>query len=274
MHVPVLKKEILKVLDPKPNENFIDCTINGGGHAEVILERIAPKGKLLGIETDKEVFEKLKSKNWKRLTLINDSYTNLKKIVERSSFKPVNGILFDLGLSSWDLDESGRGFTFKKDEPLDMRYDASQKLTAEYIVNNYPYRELERIFKEYGEGRFAKIIAKKIIKERPLKSTFDLKKLIPRKAKLAVIFQALRIEVNDELNNIKKGLEQAEDVLEKEGRIGVISFHSLEDRIVKNFFKNNDSLKSLTKKPIIASKQEIKDNYRSKSAKFRGAVKK
>jgi len=274
MHVPVLKKEILKVLDPKPNENFIDCTINGGGHAEVILERIAPKGKLLGIETDKEVFEKLKSKNWKRLTLINDSYTNLKKIVERSSFKPVNGILFDLGLSSWDLDESGRGFTFKKDEPLDMRYDASQKLTAEYIVNNYPYRELERIFKEYGEGRFAKIIAKKIIKERPLKSTFDLKRLIPRKAKLAVIFQALRIEVNDELNNIKKGLEQAEDVLEKEGRIGVISFHSLEDRIVKNFFKNNDSLKSLTKKPIIASKQEIKDNYRSKSAKFRGAVKK
>jgi len=272
MHIPVLEKEVLEILDPKPNENFIDATASFGGHSIAILKKIEPKGKLLGIEIDKEVFERIEKKE--RLILINDSYTNLKRIVKENNFEPVNGILFDLGISSWDLGESGRGFTFKKNEPLDMRYNVSQKLTAEYIVNNYSEKEIERILKEYGEEKLAKVIAKRIIKERPIKTTFDLKRLIPRKTKPQRTFQALRIAVNNELDNIKQGLEQAADILEKGGRIGIISFHSLEDRIIKNFFKNNNNLKILTKKPIIASKQEIKDNYRSRSAKFRGAVKK
>ena len=133
---------------------------------------------------------------------------------------------------------------------------------------------MEKILKEYGEERLARTIVRRIIKERPLKTTFDLKRLVPKKTKLHRTFQALRIEVNNELNSIKRGLAQAADILAKEGKIGVISFHSLEDRIVKNFFKSNNNLNILTKKPITASKEEIKNNYRSKSAKFRGAVKK
>lgn len=272
MHVPVLKKEVLEVLDPKPNENFIDATYGFGGHSKDILEKIKPKGKVLGIEQDKEIFKKIEKKE--RLILVNDSYVNLDKIVKKNEFGPIAGTLFDLGLSSWDLEESGRGFTFKKEEPLDMRYNTAQELTAEYIVNNYSEKDLQRIFKEYGEERFARIIARRIIKERPLKTTFDLRKLIPKKTKLHRSFQALRIEVNDELNNVKRGLTQATSALIKGGRIGVISFHSLEDRIVKHFFKNNSNLNILTKKPIIARKEEIEDNYRSKSAKFRGAIKK
>jgi len=233
MHLPVLKKEVLEILDSKDNENFIDATFGEGGHAKAILEKT--RGRVLAIEVDSDVFKKIIPTE--RLTVVNDSYVNLKQIVEKNNFKPVNGILFDLGMSSWHIDESGRGFSFLKDEPLDMRFNVSQSLTAEKIVNEWSEDQIENILKEYGEERLAKVIASRIIKARPIKTTFELKRLIPGKTKPARTFQALRIAVNDELNNLKTGLEQSTEVLEKGGRLAVISFHSLEDRIVKNFLK-------------------------------------
>ncbi|MDP2910586.1 MAG: 16S rRNA (cytosine(1402)-N(4))-methyltransferase RsmH [bacterium] len=279
MHAPVLKKEVLEALDPKPNENFIDCTINGGGHAAAILEKNGPRGKVLGIETDRELYRRLNSQIVERLILVNDSYANLKEIIKKNNFGPINGILFDLGMSSWHLEESSRGFTFQKYEPLDMRYNTSQELTAEKIINKYSQEEIERILKEYGEERFSKRIAKKIIENRPIKTTFDLVKIInqaiPRRQIIhpaTRTFQALRIAVNQELDSLEKALPQAEEILAPGGRLAVISFHSLEDRIAKNFFKRS-GLKILTKKPIIPSEQEIKQNLRSRSSKLRAGIK-
>jgi len=312
MHIPVLQKEVLGYLDPEPNENFIDATFGLGGHSKEILKKIKPKGKVLGIEVDPEILNYLESelREEKRLIVVNDSYTNLKQIVKKYRFRPVNGILFDLGMSSWHLEKSGRGFSFQKDEPLDMRYDKksqisnlkSQKyLTAEKIVNEWSREAIEKILREYGQERFAKRIAKKIVEERkikPIKTTFQLVEIvkkaipkryqrqkIPRRKTLGILrgkhpatrtFQALRIAVNDELENLKKGLSQSLEILEKGGRIVTISFHSLEDRICKNFFKEQKQkglLKILTKKPITPSSQEIQKNPRSSSAKLR-AVKK
>jgi len=290
MHIPVLPKEVIEYLDPKPNENFIDCTIGEGGHTTAILERNKPKGKVLGIEIDPELYQKLKSRmaeirNSKletrnRLILVNDSYVNLAETVRKQRFKPVSGILFDLGFSSWHLEESGRGFSFEKNEPLDMRYNPENPLTAEKIVNNWSEREIEKILREYGEERFTKRIAREIIQERkikPIKTTFQLVETIKKSTPIwyhhrrihpaTRTFQALRIAVNDELNNLKKALPQAVEILEKDGRLAVISFHSLEDRIVKNFFREN--LKILTKKPIRPSLEEIEINPRSRSAKLR-----
>ena len=286
MHIPVLKKEVLEMLDPKPNENFIDCTIDGGGHSAAILERNGPNGKVLGIDRDEEQIKnlKLKIKNWeKRIIPICGNFTDLKKIVQEQKFGKVNGILFDLGMSSWHLDKSGRGFTFLKDEPLDMRYNVKipnsqfpipNELTAEKIVNEYPENDIEKILREYGEERFSKKIAKNIIENRPIKTTLELVKIIKgaRVYSFSRIFQALRIAVNQELDSLEKGLKQAEEVLAPNGRLAVISFHSLEDRIVKKFFKNSN-LKILTKKPIIPSKQEIKENLRSRSSKLRVGIK-
>jgi len=295
VHIPVLQKEVLEFLEPKPNENFIDCTIDGGGHALAILEKIKPNGKILGIDLDEKVTGHLKSKD--NLILVCDNYVNLKEIVanlrlvsrreKKYQFGPVSGILFDLGMSSWHLEESGRGFTFLKDEPLDMRYSTefsifnfqfSNGLTAEKIVNEYPQEEIERILREYGEERFAKGLARKIVQARPIKTTFQLLKII-KSSRIYFpnrVFQALRIAVNDELNNLKKVLPQAVEILESGGRIVIISFHSLEDRIVKKFFKEEfqkGAIKILTKKPITPFQKEIKINPRSSSAKLRAAMK-
>lgn len=275
MHIPVLKKEVLEYLNPKPNDNFIDCTIGFGGHSKAILEKIKPEGRVLGIEQDLEVFKELSSLKMGQLVLINDSYLNLKEIVEKYNFRPVSGILFDLGLSSWHLEKSGRGFTFLKEEPLDMRYGPGG-LTAEKIVNKYSQEEIEKILKEYSQERFAKRIARRIVEARkikPIKTTFELKKLIPKRTKPQRTFQALRIAVNEELSSLEKALPQAAEILAPQGRLVVISFHSLEERIVKNFFKNSN-LEILTKKPIRPSKKEIKDNPRSRSAKLRAVRKK
>ncbi|MDP2909892.1 MAG: 16S rRNA (cytosine(1402)-N(4))-methyltransferase RsmH [bacterium] len=276
MHISVLKKEVLEMLDPKAGENFIDATLGFGGHALAILDKVSPNGRVLGIEWDKEVFEK--TKPCEGLLAVNDTYANIKEIVEKHNFKPVNGILFDLGISSWDLEGSGRGFSFMRDEPLDMRFDPnSNMLTAEIIVNTWPERDIAQVIWEFGEERFSRVIAKRIAEKRkaaPIKTTFELKVLIPKRAKPFRTFQGLRIAVNDELGNLKRGLEQATDVLEKDGRLAVISFHSLEDRIVKNFFKNNENFRVLNKKVIKPSKEEVKENYRSRSAKLRAAVKK
>jgi 16S rRNA (cytosine1402-N4)-methyltransferase len=292
-HKPVLLKEVIEWLDVGRNKNYVDCTIGEGGHAIEILKRNGPKGKVLGIEIDPELYKKLEKERLKRLILVNDSYTNLKEIVERENFKKVYGILFDLGISSWHIEKSGRGFSFLRDEPLIMRYNGNltkePKLTAEMIVNEWPEREIERILKEYGEERFAKRIVREIVKARkvkPIKTTFQLveviKKAVPsfyryRKIHFATkTFQALRIAVNNELENLKVALPQTIEVLEKEGRLVVISFHSLEDRIVKNFLKEKEregKIKILTKKPIRPSKEEVKQNPRSRSAKLRAALK-
>jgi len=261
-HIPVLQKEVLRYLNPKPNENFIDCTIGEGGHALALLEKIAPLGKVLGIDCQ------LRLKPKERLILVEDNFVNLKKIVERYKFGPVQGILFDLGMSSWHLEESGRGFSFKKEEPLDMRYDLRSNLTAEKIVNYYSKFEIEKILKEYGEEKKARKIAEKIIETRrikPIKTTQQLLGIIrmigvdpPR------TFQALRIAVNHELDNLERALPQAWEILEPKGKLVVISFHSLEDRITKRFCKT---------KPIAPTLKEIERNPRARSAKLRACQK-
>jgi 16S rRNA (cytosine1402-N4)-methyltransferase len=297
-HIPVLLKEVLKYFNPKPNENYVDCTFGSGGHTVAILEKNKPEGKVLGIELDLVLYEKFlateiknqKSKIKNRLILVNDSFANLKKIVEENNFKPISGILLDLGFSSWQMDESGRGFSFKKDEPLIMQYCSfNENFTAEYVVNVWIEKELVKIFQEYGEERFSRRIAKKICEQRKIKAiktTFQLVEIIKRaipsrflhqRIHFATrVFQALRIVVNDELNNLKKVLPQAVEVLEPNGKIAVISFHSLEDRIVKHFFKEQSKLgklKIITKKPIIPTSEEVEKNPRSRSAKMRVAMK-
>lgn len=287
MHIPVLKNEVIEYLDPKENENFIDCTIGAGGHTLAILEKNQPKGKVLGIEIDPEMYNNLRAKSFERLVLVQGSYIDLKKIAEQNKFAP-NGILFDLGMSSWHIEKSGRGFSFMRDEPLDMRYSMETSLRAEEIVNKWSEQEIEKILREYGGERFSKRIAGNIVLSRkgePLKTTGQLKsiiiKAIPAKFRHSRIhcatrsFQALRIAVNDELNNLKNALEQAIDILEPCGRIVIISFHSGEDKIVKNFFKEKakqNLMKILTKKPIKADEQEIKINPRSRSALLRAAM--
>lgn len=290
MHISVLQKEVIEFLAPRANENFIDCTFGEGGHTAAILEKSGPAGKVLGIEADSEFYQKMelrKTEFPERLILLNDSYGNLKKIVEKENFKIVSGILFDFGLSSWHLDDSGRGFSFLKDEPLDMRFDKKLELTAEKILNDYSEEEIGKILKDYGEERFARGIARKIVETRkvkPVKSTFQLVEIIKRATPkwyhfrkihpATKTFQAVRIGVNDELKNLEKTLPQALEILEPGGRLVAISFHSLEDRIVKNFLKNNGSkLKIITKKPVSPSAEELRANPRSRSAKLRAAIK-
>lgn len=292
MHLPVLQKEVLEYLDPKPNQNFIDCTIGEGGHSLAILEKTSPNGKVLGIDQDQEQIENCRARmaNFKkRLILVCDNFANLKEIVKKKNFGNVSGILFDLGMSSWHLEKSGRGFSFLKNEPLDMRYNLQNPLTAEKILNEWSIGEIEKILKIYSQEKFAKKIAKKIgeiRKIKKIKSTFQLveiiKKVIPRRYQRKKIhpatktFQALRIATNNELENLEKVLPQALEVLKKGGRLVIISFHSLEDRIVKKFFKEEfkkGCLKILTKKPISPTKEEILFNPHSRSAKLRASIK-
>ncbi len=290
MHIPVLLKIVINYLNPKSGENFIDCTIGTGGHSLAILKKNG-LGKILAIDLDKKNIEFLKSQNKDRLFLVNDSFKNLKRIVEKHNFYPVNGILFDLGLSSLQIEESGRGFSFQKDELLDMRFNKNQEITAREIVNKFDLQEIEEIFKDYGEERFSKRIARRIVEQRkikPIETSLELKKIIKqaipsgksRRGKidrvLARIFQALRIEVNQELENLKQGLIQSIDILSPKGRLVVISFHSLEDRIVKHFFreqKDQKKVKILTKKPIVPQIEEIQKNPRARSAKLRAIIK-
>jgi len=293
MHLPVLKEKVIEYLDPKENENFVDCTFGEGGHTKEILKRNGPKGKVLAIEIDPDLYEKgkkLEEKFKGRLILKNGNFSKLKEIVEKEKFWPVNGILFDLGISSWHLEESCRGFSFKRDEPLIMRYDKDLKaLTAIDVLNSFPEREIEKILREFGQEQFAKKIAREIVRERKRKeieTTFQLveivKRAVPkwyqrRKIHFATkTFLALRIFVNQELENLKEGLKQALEILESNGRLVVISFHSLEDRIVKEFFKKakrEGLIEILTKKPKIPSKEEIQKNKRARSAKLRAAKK-
>jgi len=289
VHEPVLLKEVIEYLNVGKNKNYVDCTIGEGGHAKEILKRNGPKGKVLGIEIDPELYKKLREEKLERLILVNDSYSNLKEIVEREGFKEIHGILFDLGISSWHIEKSGRGFSFLRDEPLIMRYDRRQKLTAERIVNEWPEKEIERILREFGEERFAKRIAREIAKARktkPIKTTSQLveviKRAVPsfyqhRKIHFATkTFQALRIALNNELENLRVALPKAIEVLEKGGRLVVISFHSLEDRIVKNFLKEKEregKIKILTKKTNQAFKRRNNKKSKVKERKIKGSIK-
>jgi 16S rRNA (cytosine1402-N4)-methyltransferase len=292
MHIPVLKEEAIKFLEIKQNDNYIDATCGRGGHLIAILENNGPKGKVMAIDQSPEQIQecRLKTKNFgKRIVLVNDNFSNLFEIVKQEKFGLVRGILFDLGLSSWHLEESKRGFSFLRKEPLDMRYDPTGQLTAEKIVNYWSRADLIKILEEYGEEKFATAIAESIIaarQKKPLENTWQLVEAIeialPRFYKRQRIhfatktFQALRIAVNDELAVLEKALSQSLKILDKEGRLVVISFHSLEDRIVKNFFKKEagqGNLQILTKKPLTASFLEIKQNPRARSAKLRAALK-
>lgn len=292
MHRPVLLKESIELLRPERGKVFVDATINGGGHSKEILKRMAKGAVLIGIDEDNNLIKSLKNKlkeeiKEKKLFLINGNFRNLKKLIR----KKADGVIFDLGMSSFQLEMSGRGFSFQRDEPLVMTFSDNwrNKITAMEILNTWSREELEKILKEYGEERFAARIAEGIVKTRAqikFKKTKDLVNAIlnsvPPSSRRGRIhpatrtFQALRIAVNDELNALKDGLIQAFEILNKNGRIVVISFHSLEDRIVKNFFKEKmkqNQGKILTKKPIRPAPEEIRQNPRSRSAKLRGFVK-
>ena len=299
-HIPVLLKEVLHYLIPKKGGGvYIDCTLGGGGHSKAILERIYPDGLLIGIDRDIEAIKAARkelSNFLDRAILIRDNFKNLEEILSNLKIKVVSGVLFDLGVSSHQLRERGRGFSFREDGHLDMRMDLTQKFNASSLIN-YTEEELVRIFEEYGEERFSKRIARLIVLERqknPITTTKQLADLVIRalpKAKrrgrwrihpATRVFQAIRIEVNQELDVLEKGLNQAIKVLKDKGRICVISYHSLEDRIVKNVFKKaerekvakeNYGLKIITKKPIRASQEEIKRNPKARSAKLRVAEK-
>jgi 16S rRNA (cytosine1402-N4)-methyltransferase len=287
-----MKEEIIRFFNPQPGEDFVDCTVGLGGHAMAILERNKPDGSVLGIDFDSAILENLKRKISgtdleRRLILVCDNFANLETIAKNHGFTGVSGVLFDLGLSSWHLEASGRGFSFWRDEPLDMRYSRQKgDLTAEIIVNTWSLRDIEYVLRVYGEERFAHRIAREIVNSRPLRTTVDLVMAVERatpawyhrrKTHFATkTFQALRIAVNNELENLEKALPQALGILRSGGKLAVIAFHSLEDRIIKNFLKakaKEGAVKILTKKPVRPLKEEIAQNPRARSAKLRVAVK-
>jgi 16S rRNA (cytosine1402-N4)-methyltransferase len=302
-HVPVLLNEVINSLQLKPGMNVVDCTLGDAGHSEEILKHTSPKGKLLGIDADSESL--LRAQQFLRLhqdqvTLVCDNFSNLENIVRDASFGPVNGILMDFGWSSPQFAERGRGFSFQNPtEPLNMRYSqgigssdqGSGNQTASELVNTYDEKEIEKILREYGEEKLSKEIAKEIVQARKTKqieTVGDLVEIILQtyRKKLKTdkeipwigglhpatkSFQALRIEVNNELGVIRQALPQAVEILAPGGRLAVITFHSLEDRIVKHYFKSlpTDTYRIITKKPIEAGEQEYADNPPSRSAKLR-----
>lgn len=307
-HEPVLLNEVLSYLNPKPNRHFIDGTLGGGGHASAILEKTGPTGALIGFDRDPIAIAYAKKRLAKfknRAILFQDSYLNIKSYFDGKEIKIApDGILLDLGLSSRQLTaDDQRGFSFKIDAPLDMRFGPDAKRTAADIVNNSSEQELLRIIKDFGEEPKAKLIAGKIVSARkasPIKTVLQLLEIIKSCFKgrrfgkthpATKTFQALRIAVNRELDVLRQALPLLISILPKKGKLAIISYHSLEDRIVKNFFKekardcvcppsfpvcqcaHKPEIKITTKKPIIATEREIKNNPRSRSAKLRVAEK-
>jgi 16S rRNA (cytosine1402-N4)-methyltransferase len=273
-------KEVVEGLNIKPNGTYVDGTLGGGGHAEAILEKLSTEGKLIGIDTDQDALNAAQSrlKNFANLQLVHDNFRNIKNILTA----PVDGLLLDLGVSSYQIDEASRGFSIQHDGPLDMRLDQSFGITAATIVNEYEEEELIKIFREWGEERFSPRIARAIIAQRQkekINSTQALKiiieKAIPtwrKRESVTRIFQALRIAVNEELVSLEKFLADAVDVLNPSGRLVVIAYHSLEDRLVKQALrqaKTEGKITIITKKPLTASLTEISANSRARSAKLR-----
>jgi len=297
-HLPVLLREAIEALAVQPGGRYIDCTVGGGGHAAAILERSSPGGQLLGIEADDEAIKVASSRLEPfrgSVLLVNDNFVNLRDICIKYDFYPVHGILFDLGLSSLQLNGHSRGFSFQQDAPLDMRFDPHQEVTAADIVNTYPEIKLAQLIRAYGEESFSHQIARCIVQKRPIKTTLQLVRVIEqaigrRRGKIhpaTRTFQALRIAVNRELDNLEAALKQAVGLLGFEGRLVVISYHSLEDRIVKQFMQreardcicppsvptcvcgHKASLRLVSRRVITPSEAEVRRNPRSRSARMR-----
>lgn len=302
-HIPVLLNETIEGLDIKENGIYVDCTLGGGGHSLEILKRIGPGGKLIAIDQDEDALleaqERLSAYK-DQIYFVKSNYAYLGSILDSLSIEKVDGILMDIGVSSYQLDEGERGFSYQQDAALDMRMDKSAELTAAYIVNNYSKEELEMILWNYGEEKWGKRIAEFIIEtraEKPIETTFELvdiiKRAIPKKVRIQGkhpakrTFQALRIEVNKELDALESTIGIAVERLKPGGRLAIITFHSIEDRIVKTNFlelargctcppefpicvcNNKPEIKIITRKPIIASEKELDTNRRAKPAKLR-----
>ena len=301
-HYTVMKNEAVDALECRDGLVYVDCTLGGGGHSELILKRIQPSGRLISFDVDEDAIKASSErlKDYKNLTIVKNSYTNIKRVfAELGIEKITGGVLFDLGASYHQLTKCERGFSFSKDAPLDMRFNQDAELTACDVVNTYSEEDLIRIFSEYGEERFSKRIAKAIVSKRKIDNictTRELAKIITQstpKIKSSIhpatrVFQAIRIEVNQELTNVKNTLEDVLDLLSVGAIISVLSFHSLEDRIVKQTFKYYSArchcrknqmictcpppkLELVNRKPLMASEQEIKENPPSRSAKLRVA---
>lgn len=306
-HISVLLDECLENLKIKPDGVYVDCTLGGAGHSLEIANRLSTQGQLIGFDQDELAIETAKKRlacMKAKVVLIRDNFVNLKKALYYQGFEEIDGILFDLGFSSYQVDNEKRGFSYQTDAELDMRMDQRQKLTAKYIVNFWREEELRQLIRDYGEEKWASRIAQFIVKKRAYQSINTTEELvqvikaaIPASARRAGphpakrTFQALRIAVNDELNILKSALKSAIDLLKPGGRICVISFHSLEDRIVKQFYKDSardcicpkdlpvcvcnlkPTLKVITKKPITPGESELKVNPRARSALLRVAEK-
>ena len=302
-HVSVLLHETVDGLNVRPDGIYVDATLGGGGHAYEVCSRLNDKGRFIGIDQDADAIkaagERLAGFG-EKVTIIRSNYRDMKPQLQSIGVDKVDGIVIDLGVSSYQLDTAERGFSYRVDAPLDMRMDQRQKMTAKDIVNDYSEAELYRVIRDYGEDRFAKNIAKHIVAERgkgPIETTEQLNEIIrhaiPMKIRKAAghpskrTFQAIRIELNHELDVLKDSLDDMIDMLNPGGRICIITFHSLEDRIVKSSFRKNENPcicpshfpvcvcgrtskgKVVTRKPILPSEEEMESNSRSKSAKLR-----
>lgn len=295
-HIPVLLNEVLENLQINPNGVYVDCTFGGGGHSKGILQRLNEKGKLVAFDQDEE--SKQNIPNDDRVLFVPNNFRYLQRFLRLNGVDEVDGVLADLGVSSHQFDEAERGFSIRFDSSLDMRMDQRQTKTAADVLNDYSESQLHKLFEQYGEVTNSKTLAKIIVEARkttPLKTIENLKNALSPIVKgnpnkyLAQVFQALRIEVNDEMGALKEMLQQVPAVLKNGGRIAVITFHSIEDRIVKTFFRDNTFeapeenpfatierkkvLKMVNKKPIVATTEEIKRNSRARSAKLRVAEK-
>jgi len=302
-HKPVLVREVLQYLITDRKGIYVDCTAGGGGHSELILKTISPEGTLIGIDADAEAlaYAEKRLAEFPNKILRQIFYDQLDVVLIETGHNPVQGVLYDLGISSFQVDVERRGFSFQVDAPLDMRFDQTQKLTAADVLNTYSQEELERIIRTYGEERHWRAIAREIVRKRQaiqFKTTRDLVEVVKMIVgeqylvkSLARVFQAIRIEVNQELERLKKSLEIAFRYLKEGGRLVVISYHSLEDRIVKKFMKEKardcvcppglpecvcgkqQEMKILTRKVVRPTATEIAENPRSRSARLRAAEK-
>ncbi|HAM51808.1 MAG TPA: 16S rRNA (cytosine(1402)-N(4))-methyltransferase [Nitrospiraceae bacterium] len=285
IHLPVMVREVLEVLGIAPGGTYVDATVGLGGHAERILGLLNAEGRIIGIDRDEEALRMARERlTDRRVILKKGKFSEVKDIVGETGLHGVDGVFFDFGVSMMQFRAPGRGFSFHAEEPLDMRMNGTQRMKAEDIVNTYQESELERIFREYGEEKYAKRIAKAIgahrMKKRVTMCT-ELAEIVSavyrRRGRIhpaTKTFQALRIAVNDEVAEIEKGLEGSMDVLRSGGRLCTISYHSLEDRTVKNFMRDaqKDGLvRIITKKPLSPSHDEVRSNPSSRSAKLRGA---
>jgi 16S rRNA (cytosine1402-N4)-methyltransferase len=295
-HIPVLLQETIAGLAIQPEGIYVDCTFGGGGHSKAILEQLGPKGKLFAFDQDEDAKRNLPDDE--RLVFVPHNFRHLERFLRLHQINAVDGIMADLGVSSHQFDEAGRGFSIRFDAELDMRMDQRQSLTAFEVVKNYSEVQLHKLFEQYGEVTNAKTLAKKIVDVRnhvSLKTIDAFKNALREVVKgnpnkyFAQVFQALRIEVNDELGALKEMLQQIPKLLKPGGRVAIITFHSLEDRLVKNFFRRGsfdepernpfinevelNELKIITKKSIQPSEKEMNENPRSRSARLRVAEK-